>query len=249
MLSALVHRNRTNVDVAPADQESLAYLVHDIRSVATSVSLMVDLLELAAKADDDTVQQARAVSAQSSCNQMALLCTEVAKHMSGGSTADAELEAVDLDGLLQELHDIFSPIFDLTGKSLQLVLSNRPIVITGDRSLVFRAISNLLDNALKHTSKGSEVVVTSATILEETIVTVSDDGPGASGLERSAPRSIDTLPVVVRHISNVSAIFSPGTGLRYVSETMTSHGGEATAELNEQGGSSFSLIFPKFQIG
>ena len=43
---------------AGLDHEQLSYLIHDMRSVTTSVALMVDLLELAAKAEDDTIQRA-----------------------------------------------------------------------------------------------------------------------------------------------------------------------------------------------
>ena len=244
MLNALVRRNRADQGRETYEHEDLAYLVHDIRSVATSVSLMVDLLELAAKAGDDTIQRDRAVSAQSSCNQLAQLCTRIASQMAGAPDDHIEIEKIEVQPLLEEIHEIYSPIFDLTGKSLKLVSGNQRSLIIGDRSQVFRAISNLIDNALKHTSKGSDVIVSQSNYFAQTFICVSDDGSGAAGLEHGTRRSINTLPVVVRHISNSGAVFSPGTGLRYVCETMASHDGDAIAELNERGGSSFSLVFP-----
>ena len=227
------------------DQEQLSFLIHDMRSVTTSIGLMVDLLELAAKAEDDSIQRARAISAQKSCEQLALLCAEAATVMTG--TADDELapRKFSLLELLVEAAAVYSPIYDLAGKNLQMNATGRPPEFFGIRSQVFRAVSNLLDNGLKHTSAGATVVIECVDEVEEFAVWISDDGPGLPEIQLDERRAIDTLPVVVRHVANSMAIFAPGTGLRYVSETIAGHGGSSSVEQSKRGGCKFVLAFRK----
>lgn len=238
-------RFREESQAVIGDQEQLSFLIHDMRSVTTSVALMVDLLELAAKAEDDSIQRARAVSAQKSCEQMALLCAEAAMLLTGTPDDDLAPQKFSLLELLVETAAVYSPIYDLAGKNLQMNASGRPPEFFGNRSQIFRAVSNLLDNGLKHTSRGATVIIECADDPDEFAVVISDDGPGIGGLLTDEKRSIDTLPVVVKHLANSSAVFQPGTGLRFVSETIAAHGGISTVEPSVRGGSRFNLAFRK----
>lgn len=245
MQSTLEYGNRKGGAAAPGEPDQLAYLVHDIHSVATSVGLMVDLLEVAAKEGDDDVQRARAVSARESCYQMTQLCAEIAQCLTGATDYDPGPERFSLMELILEAVTVYSPLFQLADKTLYLNTECRFPHLVGNRSRMSRVMSNLLDNGLKHTSKGSRVDITCASTAQEFVISISDDGPGFLGVDAGTVHQIDTLPVVVEHIANSAAIFSPGTGLRYVSAITAAHGGDSRVELNDRGGSSFSLIFPK----
>jgi signal transduction histidine kinase len=50
--------------------------------------------------------------------------------------------------------------------------------MTGDRDLIFDAIANLVDNAIKHGRAGGQVVVACETIDGRPVVSIADDGPG-----------------------------------------------------------------------
>ena len=52
------------------------------------------------------------------------------------------------------------------------------VFVTGDRDLIFDAISNLVDNAIKHARPGGQVVVTSEHSEGGAVVAISDDGMG-----------------------------------------------------------------------
>jgi signal transduction histidine kinase len=231
------------------DQDQLSYLIHDMRSVTTSIALMVDLLELAAKAEDDSIQRARAVSAQKSCEQLSLLCAEAATVMTGAVADELTPRKFSLLELLVEAAAVYSPIYDLAGKNLQMNATGRPPEFFGVRSQVFRAVSNLLDNGLKHTSAGATVVIECVDENEEFAVWISDDGPGLPEIQPGDRRAIDSLPVVVKHVANSSAIFAPGTGLRYVSETIAGHGGTSSVEQSRRGGCKFVLAFRIQRVG
>ena len=233
--------------VAPvaAGREQLTFLIHDMQSVITSVSLMVELLELAARAGDDSIQRARAVSAQNSCRQMSSLCTELARLLDGRVHEDPVPQEFDLLALLVEVMSVYSPIYDLAGKKLKLVAKCRSPRFFGIRSHLFRAVSNLLDNGLKHTSKRSAVVVSCAGSQKHIAVSISDDGPGIKALAVGRARPIDSLPVVAERLSEVTAALAPGTGLSFVSEVVALHGGSSTIERNPGGGTTVTLKFPK----
>ena len=231
------------------DEEQLSYLIHDMRSVTTSVALMVDLLELAAKAEDDSIQRARAVSAQKSCEQLGALCAEAAMLLTGSPDGELAPKKFSLLELLVEAAAMYSPIYDLAGKNLQMNATGRPPQFYGIRTQIFRAVANLLDNGLKHTSSGATVVIECADDPDEFAIVISDDGPGMAELHTDEKRSIESLPVVVKHVANSSAVFTPGTGLRFVTETIAAHGGISTVEQSVRGGSRFSLTFRKQPVG
>jgi len=56
--------------------------------------------------------------------------------------------------------------------------------VTGDRDLIFDAIANLVDNAIKHGRTGGQVVVANENIGGSAVISISDDGPGIPEGER-----------------------------------------------------------------
>ena len=245
MQRTLPDEDRELITLAERSQEQLTYFVHDMRSVTTSVSLMVDLLELAAKAEGDSTQRARAESAQKSCQQMALLCTDAARLLTGADDSEPEPEVFSLLGLLVEAVTVYSPVFDLAGKTLRLDSKCGSVEAFGNRSRLFRAVSNLLDNGLRHTSSGSTVAISCADVFKEFAISVSDDGPGLGDIATSETISIDAFVADVRRSPAEEGVFAPGTGLKFVSEVATMHGGRSTVEQNDRGGTKFTLILPK----
>jgi signal transduction histidine kinase len=231
------------------EQKHLSFLIHDMRSVTTSVGLMVDLLELAAKAEDDSIQRARAISAQKGCEQLSLLCAEAAMLLTGKADNELAPQKFSILELLVEAAAVYSPIYDLAGKTLRMNAHGRPPQFFGNRSQIFRAVANLLDNGLKHTSSGATVVIECSDNADEFAVKITDDGPGIDDLQPDESRTLDTLPVVVEHIARSSSAFSPGTGLRFVSETISAHGGVSSVEQSPRGGCRFVLSFRKQQPG
>lgn len=193
-----------NTAPEPERRDQLTFLVHDMQSVVTSVSLMVELLELTARAGDDSTQRARAVSARNSCRQMAALCTEAARLLDYTVDEDPVPQEFDLPSLLVEVMTVYSPIYDLAGKTLKLVTRSKSPLFFGIRSQLFRAVSNLLDNGLKHTSNEAAVVVTYTGNKKESVVSISDDGSGMEDMIAGKARSIDSLPVVIERLPDVA---------------------------------------------
>ena len=81
---------------------------------------------------------------------------------------------VDIAGEVVELYDAAA---EPAGTSLTVV-GDREVLVTGDRDLIFDAIANLVDNAIKHGRTGGQVVVASETVDGRPVISIADDGPG-----------------------------------------------------------------------
>jgi two-component system sensor histidine kinase MprB len=107
-------------------------------------------------------------------------------------------------------------------------------IVLGRRQGIERAISNLVDNALKFDEGGKPVEI----VVEKGAVTVLDRGPGID------PE--DQKHVFDRFFRAVGARSQPGSGLglSIVQEVATRHGGTVFAETREGGGSAIGFRLP-----
>jgi signal transduction histidine kinase len=90
---------------------------------------------------------------------------------------------VDLAELTREVVDLFDPTAEHRGVHLHF-FAEHALSITGDRDLLFDAISNLVDNAIKHGGDHGEVTVTVLRRLDGPVLTIADRGPGIPIEER-----------------------------------------------------------------
>jgi signal transduction histidine kinase len=58
------------------------------------------------------------------------------------------------------------------------MVGDNDVPVTGDRDLIFDAVANVVDNALKHGRPGGQVVVASETVGGTRVISVADNGPG-----------------------------------------------------------------------
>lgn len=114
--------------------------------------------------------------------------------------------------------------------------------IAGDERWVHQVVCNLLDNALKFTPEQGQVSVEMRSSGTSVEVLVHDTGPGipAEDLERIFDRFFRSDPS--RSRSNVPGL---GLGLAIASWVVKEHGGSLRAANRPQGGSTFTVTFPK----
>jgi signal transduction histidine kinase len=85
--------------------------------------------------------------------------------------------AMDVTGVLVEVEESFRCLFE--DKQVAFSSNIEPGLKTrGERGLLLRVISNLLDNAARHTPSGGAVVLEAGRKENGIAVTVSDTGPG-----------------------------------------------------------------------
>ncbi|MBN3833967.1 HAMP domain-containing sensor histidine kinase [Burkholderia sp. Ac-20344] len=90
-----------------------------------------------------------------------------------------------LEDLVSDVGQLFEPLAD--SRAIHFVQSVNPAGrIHGDRALLFEALSNLLDNALKYTTSGGTVRLELHDTLSGPRIDVIDNGPGIEANEREA---------------------------------------------------------------
>jgi PAS domain S-box-containing protein len=159
-------------------------IAHDLRTPLTRVRLRLErgrehaatLEELRAVAD-----QAIAGLDQSLTTITALLRITEIEH----SRRREGFSEVQLAPLIREAGDLYDPIAENKSVTLRVETPDGAAV-RGDRDLLFEAVANLVDNAVKFTPEGGRVELALLHQNGETVIRVSDSGPGISEAEREA---------------------------------------------------------------
>jgi signal transduction histidine kinase len=116
----------------------------------------------------------------------------------------AQFRSVNLAQVAGEVVELFDAAAEESGGRLSLA-ADPQVSIAGDRDLLFDAICNLVDNAIKHGRHAGEVRVEVAHAERGCFVSVADDGPGIPAAERSN---------VLKHFYRLERSRStPGNGL------------------------------------
>lgn len=143
--------------------------------------------------------------------------------------------AVALDALVQDLADLYEPVAEARGIALRVSAAAVPAGVVGDQDLLFGALENLLDNALKYTPPGGTVSV-DAQLRDgpggrRAVLCVADSGPGIAEAERAA-----VLRPFYRAASGEgSAGAGHGVGLSLVAAIARLHGAELSIADNRPG--------------
>jgi two-component system, chemotaxis family, CheB/CheR fusion protein len=85
---------------------------------------------------------------------------------------------VDLRGVVRPVVDSATSRFAAGGRTLSMELPPDPVTVEGDAERLAQAVSNLLDNSLRHTSAGARVTVTLAQEGADAVLRVRDTGEG-----------------------------------------------------------------------
>lgn len=99
--------------------------------------------------------------------------------------ARADFAPVDLSGLMTRLGAVYGPAIEDEGRRLSVDIAPG-VSVHGDQDLLAQAITNLLENATRHTPGGSHIRLVLAAPTENgaTRIVVEDDGPGVPEADR-----------------------------------------------------------------
>jgi signal transduction histidine kinase len=85
--------------------------------------------------------------------------------------------SVNLVEIAGEVVELYDAAAEEDGTRL-IMAGDSEVLVTGDRDLIFDAVANVVDNALKHGRPAGQVVVTSECAGGIPVISVSDNGPG-----------------------------------------------------------------------
>jgi signal transduction histidine kinase/HAMP domain-containing protein len=110
--------------------------------------------------------------------------------------------------------------------------------VAADATVLGHALHNLLDNALKHTTRGGKISLTAAPADGLVAISISDTGGGIP--PESLPHVFDKF----FRIPGQSRDGGTGLGLAIVQEIVLAHGGKVTCSSQQGQGTVFQLTIP-----
>ena len=96
----------------------------------------------------------------------------------------AAFRDIDLGEIVRDVVELFEPAAEEKAVRIQLC-TGEAVSVVGDRDLLFDAISNLVDNAIKHGGDRGEVRIAVARCDDGPVLSIGDRGPGIPIEERS----------------------------------------------------------------
>jgi PAS domain S-box-containing protein len=159
-------------------------IAHDLRAPLTRVRLRLER----GREHAETLEELRAVADQAitGLDQSLTTITALLRITEIEHSRQREgFSEVQLAPLIHEAGDLYDPIAENKGVALRVEAPDAAIV-HGDRDLLFEAVANLVDNAVKFTPEGGRVELVLLHQNGETVIRVSDTGPGISEAEREA---------------------------------------------------------------
>jgi len=202
-------------------RELVANISHDLRTPLTSLHGYLETLQL--KADRLSAEERRryldtALGQSRKVGRLAQELFELARLEYGAVKPEKERFS-----LAELTHDVFQK-FELAAEARSLTLtadfaSDLPLV-TADLGMIERVLTNLLDNAIRHTPEGGEVRVELRHHDGVVTVHVADTGPGIPAELRD---DLFTRPSVMARAQRESG---GGLGLVIVQRILSLHGSD-----------------------
>ena len=149
-------------------------------------------------------------------------------------------ESTNVGELLSGIREYYDASAADRGVSLSTVMPNEPVIAQLDRTLLQRAVGNLVSNALSHTPPGRSVVLGASVEPTGVRIEVSDTGVGIP--QEALPRVFDRFFRVDESRSQASG--GTGLGLAIVQSIMQLHGGNVEIASRVGQGTQVTLRVP-----
>lgn len=151
-------------------------IAHDLRTPLARLRNRIEELHLETTADDPRHR----ILEQALDEADALLNTfnallRIARIESDDDTRD--FTPVDLGVLINDVMELYEPLAEDRQLRFEALLRTN-LVFRGDRDLLFQALANLLDNAIKYTPRGGSITLTLENEGDTVSLRLCDSGPG-----------------------------------------------------------------------
>jgi signal transduction histidine kinase len=208
-------------------------LAHEIKNPLSTVQLNLQLLEEDLDPNDPSQQRVinRLHTVQREAGRLRETLDDFLRF---AGKIELDRKPTDVNQLLEEVADFFSPQAQLQRVQLRLKPHEGPLLVPLDPRLIKQAVLNLLINALQAMPHGGELILSASQLDGEARIDVIDTGPGIS-------------PEAAQNI--FKAYYSTkrggtGLGLAISQRIAQEHGGSLTVESELGKGSDFALHLP-----
>ena len=231
--AALLHRRVT--DAVQERDELVALIAHDLRAPLGAISISTDelLLEQLPPPAAERVERIRRTAMRMNLLIEDVLAISTIEH----GALKPNLQTRDAGALVADVIDMIAARAREKDVSLD-TNSASGLRVRCDPSQAFRALTNLVDNAIKFTPAGGHVVVSSAVDGDYVRISVTDSGPGIS--EDELPHLFDRFWQGRRQRRG-----GAGLGLAIAKGIVEAHGGHLWVESVPGNGAAFHMTLSR----
>lgn len=230
-------RQETEVRASQDRRRFLRRLDHELKNPLTAI--LAGLANVSMGDRDETRAPALdSVTAQ--VHRLRALVAELRK-LSDLETREVERVPVDMTELLEEAFSLAQDHPRAADRRLTLAIPRAPWplpTVSGDRDLLFLAVYNPLDNALKFTQAGDTIELRAAEDDGGVVIEIADTGPGIP--EDEIPQVWDEL----YRGESARGVPGSGLGLSLVRAIVMRHGGEAAIRSRPGQGTLVTVRLP-----
>ena len=204
---------------------------HELRTPLTSIRTNVELLQRHQGIDTELQQQVLA-DISDELHELTALTSEIVDSASAVPTALEDADDVDLVDVVNDCVERARRRHD---RAIEVTIEPAAsTLVRADAGLMSRCVTNLINNAVKFSEPGTELVVA----IGHGSVTVRDRGTGIA--DHDLPHIFD------RFYRATSARSAPGSGLglAIVKQIVEGYGGTVGAANRENGGAEIGFVLP-----
>lgn len=213
-INELMARLRVVLD---AERRFLADATHQLR---TPLTVLRTQTELALRATDFESLKERVRHMASVCERLTRLANQLLNlsRAESGLAGVGENVRLDLTHVLEEVLARHEPAAHAKQQTLELFGDGRPLWLRGNLLMLGEMVANLVDNAVRYSPPNSRIAVEASESGDHVRLTVRDDGPGLSEVERHR---------VMDRFYRGAGVTEPGSGLglAIVREIVRAHHG------------------------
>ena len=238
---ALEDSLRKRRELEKVRDDLMKMIVHDLKTPLTSVLATLEMLADGDFGQVTTPQKAAIGDAETKSEDLLALIDDILE------VARIEEASISLTlapmapaALLAELVHEWGHRFQQEGTTASVSVADDAPVFSGDKGLIKRVFSNLIQNAVTHSSHPVHLELSARRARQGVLFTVTDNGPGIP------PEYHD---LIFRKFGQVEMPRSPrtrssGLGLTFCKLVVERHGGRIWVKSSEGEGSSFYIELP-----
>ncbi len=219
-------------------EETLQLLTHDMRAPQASILALV--AQHASTLSDQLSERLRHYA------ERTIALADGFLHLARADSGEFAMEPLDLaDALIEAVDDLWP---QSSARGVQIIAQgvDREVLVNGERSLLTRALANIIGNAVKFSERGQKVECglrltgSGSAGPSRAICWVRDSGPGMT------PEVVADLFRRFQHKAarNGRRVDGVGLGLAFVHSVVVQHGGSVTCHSEVGEGSTFEVTLP-----